>query len=71
MFARILIPIDGSDCSKQAIASGLELAKRLDAEVIFLHVLENPLTAAYPTPVTISYYSEIYDELKEAAQELL
>lgn len=38
MYKKILVPIDGSDLSKQAIQKAVEFAKVLNAELYFLHV---------------------------------
>jgi len=71
MYRRILMPTDGSACANQAIDQGLELARRLGARVTFLHVLENPLTSGYATPETLPYSTQLYQDLKNAAQGVL
>lgn len=71
MYKRILMPTDGSASSDLAVTQGLELAKQLGAEVTFLHVLENPLTAGYATPETLPYAAELYQDLREAGAQLL
>lgn len=71
MYKKILMPTDGSACSDLALAQGLELAKQLGAQVTFLHVLENPLTAGYATPETLPYSAQLYQDLREAAITLL
>ena len=43
---RILVPTDFSDCAKQAIEYGSELAKRFGAELHLLHVVQ-PIVMAY------------------------
>jgi nucleotide-binding universal stress UspA family protein len=40
MYARILVPTDGSDCSDEAIAHGLAIAKAMGAAVVFLFVMD-------------------------------
>lgn len=40
MYQRILLPIDGSPPSEHAAAVGLALAKRLEASVVLVHVIE-------------------------------
>lgn len=62
MIKRILMPTDGSKCSKQAIVKGLELAKALDAQVTFLYVVEDPLTTMY-APGAFIYKSKFWDDL--------
>ncbi|MBW7917255.1 MAG: universal stress protein [Trueperaceae bacterium] len=71
MYRKILMPTDGSASSDLATKQGLELAKRLGAEVTFLHVLENPLTAGYATPETLPYSAQLYQDLRAAAVDLL
>jgi nucleotide-binding universal stress UspA family protein len=68
MMKRILMPTDGSPCSERAISNGLELAKTLNAEVTFLYVLENPVTA-FATEVGV--YPELYEELKKVGNRSL
>lgn len=71
MYQRILMPTDGSACANHAIEQGLELASKLGAEVVFLHVLENPLTSGYATPETLPYSAQLYQDLKDAAKGVL
>ena len=40
MYARILIPTDGSECSDAAVAEGVRLAKQLGSRVAFLYVVD-------------------------------
>ncbi|MCB0409327.1 MAG: universal stress protein [Flavobacteriales bacterium] len=40
---KILIPTDFSDCAANAVQVGLELAKKSNAELHFLHVLSTPV----------------------------
>ena len=46
MFQRILLPVDGSDCSKRACKYALELAKKFDSEIVLLHAFELPIEIA-------------------------
>jgi nucleotide-binding universal stress UspA family protein len=71
MYQKILMPTDGSACANHAIEHGLDVARRLGAEVLFLHVLENPLTTGYATPETLPYSAQLYEDLKSAAQGVL
>lgn len=71
MYKRILMPTDGSACADQAMEHGLELARLMNAEVTFLHVLENPLTSGYATPETLPYSAQLYQDLKDAANQIL
>jgi len=71
VYKRILMPTDGSACAEQAMEHGLELARLMNAEVTFLHVLENPLTSGYATPETLPYSAQLYQDLKDAANQIL
>jgi nucleotide-binding universal stress UspA family protein len=44
---KILCPIDFSDTSRAAMLQALEIAKRENAQVLLLHVLETPLMASH------------------------
>lgn len=68
MYRRILMPIDGSPCSEQAVAEGLALAVRLQASVTFLYVVEDPY--AY-LPTDAPAYGDIRADMQRAGEELL
>ncbi len=40
----ILVPSDFSECSDEALRYGLELARRFDAQLHLLHVVQDPVT---------------------------
>jgi nucleotide-binding universal stress UspA family protein len=66
-FKKILIPTDGSENTKDAIAKGLELAKTMDAEVTALYVVDQTSFINFPMDSTIvSVYSMLEKEGKEA-----
>lgn len=44
MFERILLPVDGSEHSRRAVAIAVDLARRYGAEVVVLHAREHELT---------------------------
>lgn len=71
MYQRILMPIDGSPCSFQAVEHGLGLAKTLGAKVHFLYVLENPAQAIWIAPESVPYGLELLEDLKRAGEEAL
>ena len=68
---RVLMPTDGSSCSKKAIRDGLGYVKMLGAEVVFLYVLEDPLTPFYNAPYELPYRPQLYRDLKEEARHAL
>ncbi len=71
MYQRILIPTDGSACAMNAVHEGLGLAKQLGAEVTFLYALENPLTTGTATPESLPYSAQLWEDLKQTADEAL
>jgi nucleotide-binding universal stress UspA family protein len=71
MYARILMPTDGSACATKAIDEGLALARALGAEVTFLYALENPLTAGTASPEALPYSAQLWQDLKNLADDAL
>lgn len=59
MFTHILLPTDGSSLSEQAVARGVELARRLGARLTALCVV--------PTPQMIVYDADLPAEAREKA----
>lgn len=47
MFAKILVPTDGSEYSRRALSAALEMGKKFNAEVILLNVLMTPEALGY------------------------
>jgi nucleotide-binding universal stress UspA family protein len=41
MYKRILVPVDGSRHSKQAVKAAIDIAKRYEASVFLLHAIRN------------------------------
>lgn len=52
MFKKILIPVDGSDLALKAAGTGVNLAKEVGAEVVFLHAM-TPYIAPYAADVAL------------------
>jgi nucleotide-binding universal stress UspA family protein len=71
MFDRMLIPLDGSPCSTEALGQGLELAGRLGASVLFIHALEPPPYIPYAAPEGVPYYLEYLKDARESGKEIL
>ncbi|MBA2667036.1 MAG: universal stress protein [Trueperaceae bacterium] len=71
MYARILIPTDGSACAMKAITEGLELARELGSEVTFLYALENPITTGVASPEALPYSVQLWHDLQALADEAL
>lgn len=68
MYERILIPIDGSDCSEEAMRQGVELASQLEATASFLYVVEDPL---YYARNAVAAYGDFYEDLRRVGREVL
>jgi nucleotide-binding universal stress UspA family protein len=67
MFKKILIPTDGSDYTKTAIARGLEIAKGVGAEVTAMYVVDQTSFINFPMDSTVvSVYSLLEKEGKDA-----
>lgn len=71
MYERILMPIDGSRCSEQAVSEGLRLAAELGATILFLHAIEDPLVAGYATPESLPYAAQLVEDLKSEGERIL
>ncbi len=71
MYKHLLIPIDGSECSQEALTEGIQLAKALKAEITFLSAVEDPNVNLYMTPAVAAYIPEIYASSKAAGEKIL
>jgi len=68
MERRILVPVDGSDQSRDACR--FAIGEYPDAELVLLHVI-NPAEAGYSAQASIpSFSEEWYDRAQERAEEL-
>ncbi|HHT74634.1 MAG TPA: universal stress protein [Methanomassiliicoccaceae archaeon] len=66
-FKKILIPTDGSEYTKKAIAQGLEIAKLMNAEVTALYVVDQTSFVNFPMDSTVvSIYSLLEKEGQDA-----
>ena len=73
MVSKILVPTDGSKTAEKAVKYAVDLAKQLNASIIFLSVIDNrPIIAqtipAFDTPVNV--IESVDDYLREAAKEI-
>ena len=71
---RIMIPLDGSALSRQAIPLAAELAQRSQAQMILLHAID-PLAEAYPSAhalsQTLAHPDRLLHEMVESAGQQL
>ena len=58
MFQKILVAYDGSEGSRRALLAGIELAKRLSADLCTISVIEH-----------LPHYAATVGEVKEAQEE--
>lgn len=69
MYAKILVPIDGSATSHRGFEEAVALARKMDSSLVLLHVLDTvpvPLEA-----VTSSVWEEMTEGLRKQGQSLL
>ena len=71
MYGTILVPVDGSDCSKAAFQHAIQLAKTLGSKLSLLSAVEDPVQYVYGLPEVGAYLPELYADLKKAAQKTL
>lgn len=68
---RVLIPTDFSDCANHASNIGLELAKKLNAEVSFLHLTNTPVDWSKLSLEKETLYPDTKAAIGNAKDELL
>ncbi len=73
MFKKFLVPTDGSEKSKKAVAKAIDLAKKLDAEVTIMHVTPSvsPLLLSPYTGPASDAFKTVIDELERKGTTLL
>ena len=68
---KILIATDGSEYTKEAVSTGLQLAKILGAEVTALYVIDQTSFVSFPIDSSIvSVYSLLENEGKRAVEDV-
>jgi len=66
----ILVPTDFSDCARAAEDIGLEIAKKANAEIHFLHIINTPVDWVNLSLKKESLYPETKEEIGLAKYEL-
>ncbi|SNR93357.1 Nucleotide-binding universal stress protein, UspA family [Belliella buryatensis] len=67
---KILIPTDFSSCAKAAEKYGIALAKKIDAEVLFMHIIITPIVWAKLTPEQENLFPDKKSEINTAKANL-
>src|SRR6476469_6791786 len=67
----ILVPSDFSECSDEAVRYGLELARRFDAHVHLLHVVQDPITQPWAAEGFSVPLFEVVEQWQKQAEERL
>ena len=67
----ILVPSDFSECSEAAMRYGLELARRFDAQLHLLHVVQDPLTQPWAAEGFSAPLFEVVEKWQREARERL
>ena len=68
----ILVPSDFSECSDAALRYGLELARRFDAELHLLHVVQDPATQPWAAEgLSVPLFEAVDQWQKDARQRLI
>ena len=74
MFEKILVPLDGSEHSIQALEKAVQIAKKFTAKITLIHVYSpSPPTFAYPVsmydlPYETPLPPEVFSKLDEVAR---
>lgn len=69
MFTEILIPTDGSDASLEAVDQGVAIARRFEATVHFLHVVDVGVEMSASGVRTIA--DDLQETLEDVAEDAL
>ena len=67
----ILVPTDFSECSDDAVRYGLELARRFDAHLHLLHVVQDPVTQPWAAEGFSVPLFEVVDQWQKQAEQRL
>ncbi len=72
-FKRILVPTDGSDNAGRAVKVAIDLAKRYEAEIMILHVIQVPhnLLAASSRTASATILDQYYRESGKEGQKIV
>ncbi len=71
MYKKILVPVDGSDSSTEALKHAVKLARLTGAEITFFHVLHLPAQLETYSGKLGEVYYLMKDRIREHAEEIL
>lgn len=72
MYKKLLVPLDGSALSNSAADHALKMAKSMDAEVVFLHII--PALPPYVKKNGIQeagVYQQVHEELRVIGEQIV
>jgi nucleotide-binding universal stress UspA family protein len=67
----ILVPSDLSECSDAAVRYGLELARKFDATLHLLHVVQDPMTMPWAAESFAMPMTDVVDQWQKEAEARL
>ena len=67
----ILVPSDFSECSDAAVRYGLELARKFDATLHLLHVVQDPMTMPWAAEAYAMPTLDVIEQWQKQAEERL
>ena len=71
MYKTILVPLDGSKRAEKILDHVEELAKRLEAKVLLLHISEQPLMLGWDEVVDMVAYQQQQNQRKKQVESYL
>lgn len=70
MFRKILVPVDGSDCSWKALEKAIELGRSFGSKILAVHVVQQPILP-YADNVSGVFIDRVIESLMEQGREIL
>ena len=71
MFDKLLVPVDGSECSLKAARIAAEIARRFGSKVTVIHAVHLPASVAGAEAAGMATDEVALEALEEAAAEIL
>lgn len=70
MYKHVLVPIDGSETAQLGLTEAIKLAKRLNADIRLIHVV-NKLPWVSPSEVSVEMMRTLIDQLRGNGESVL